>query len=226
MAALAVAAADGGAVAGGEVAGGLLLPAHQQAAAAGGPAVRPHPAARGLAGGVTWGRQGPVGAGLAVRLAYYPPYHSKDNPVERCWGLLEQHWNGTLLDALDTALQFAATMTWKGARPTVTLVTTAYERGVALTKEAMGGGGGPPHPASYPRPSTSPPPERESSFHARPELPIARQYAGSGSSSSTDEGNCAMSPPGGGHITSRTISFGSAKKKARMPIPSVLIGVR
>jgi len=76
-------------------------------------------------------------AGLTVRLAYYPPYHSKYNPVERCWGILEQHGNGTLLDALDTVLQFAATMTWQGAHPTVTLVTTAYGRGVTLTKAAM-----------------------------------------------------------------------------------------
>jgi len=75
--------------------------------------------------------------GVTVRLAYYPPYHSKYNPVERCWGILEQHWNGTLLDALDTVLQFAATMTWKGARPSVALVTTTYERGVTLTKGAM-----------------------------------------------------------------------------------------
>jgi transposase len=76
-------------------------------------------------------------AGLTVRLAYYPPYHSKYNPVERCWGILEQHWNGTLLDACDTVLQFAATMTWKGRHPVVTLVTTAYERGATLTKAAM-----------------------------------------------------------------------------------------
>jgi transposase len=27
---------------------------------------------------------------------YYPPYHSKYNLIERCWGILEQHWNGTL----------------------------------------------------------------------------------------------------------------------------------
>ena len=78
-------------------------------------------------------------SGLIVRLAYSPPYHSKYHPVERCWGILEQHWNGTLLDAFDTVLRFAATMTWKGARPTVTPVTTAYERGVTLTKEAMAG---------------------------------------------------------------------------------------
>jgi hypothetical protein len=76
-------------------------------------------------------------SGLTVHLAYYPPYHSKYNPVERCWGILEQHWNGTLLDSLDTVLGFAATMTWKGTRPTVALVTTAYARGVTLTKEAM-----------------------------------------------------------------------------------------
>jgi hypothetical protein len=75
--------------------------------------------------------------GVTVRLAHYPPYPSKHNPVERCWGILEQHWNGTLLDALDTVLQFAATMTWKGVRPSVALVTTTYERGVTLTKEAM-----------------------------------------------------------------------------------------
>ncbi len=75
--------------------------------------------------------------GLTVRLACYPPYHRKYNPIERCWGILEQHGNGTLLDALDTVLRSAATMTWKGVRPTVTPVTTAYARGVTLTKEAM-----------------------------------------------------------------------------------------
>ena len=74
---------------------------------------------------------------LRVRLAYYPPYHSKYNPVERCWGILEQHWNGSLLDSIDTVLQFAATMTWKGRRPVVEPVTTVYHRGVRLTTEAM-----------------------------------------------------------------------------------------
>jgi hypothetical protein len=61
---------------------------------------------------------------LTVRLASYPPDHRKDHPVERCWGILEQHGNGSLLDALDAVLGFAETMTWKGTRPVVTLVTT------------------------------------------------------------------------------------------------------
>jgi transposase len=74
---------------------------------------------------------------VTMRLAYYPPYHSKYNPIERCWGILENHWNGSLLDSIDTVLQFAATMTWKGTPPIVALVTTPYQTGVTLTKEAM-----------------------------------------------------------------------------------------
>lgn len=74
---------------------------------------------------------------LHVRLAYYPPYHSKYNPIERCWGILENHWNGALLDSIETVLAFAQTMTWKGIQPVVELVTTTYKNGVKLTKQAM-----------------------------------------------------------------------------------------
>ena len=34
---------------------------------------------------------------LTIRLAYYPPYHSKYNFIERVWSALEQHWNGSLV---------------------------------------------------------------------------------------------------------------------------------
>ncbi len=74
---------------------------------------------------------------ITVRLAYYPPYHSKYNPIERCWGILEQHWNGALLDSVDTLIQYATSMTWKGKHPVVELVTTTYQTGVKLTKKAM-----------------------------------------------------------------------------------------
>ncbi len=75
--------------------------------------------------------------GLRVRLAYYPPYHSKYNAIERCWGILEMHWNGSLLERVETVIEFARPMTWKGAQPVVELVTTSYKTGVKLTKEAM-----------------------------------------------------------------------------------------
>lgn len=74
---------------------------------------------------------------LNIRLAYYPPYHSKYNPIERVWAVLENHWNGSILDEIETALNFASSMTWKGKAPVVKLVTTTYETGVKLTKKAM-----------------------------------------------------------------------------------------
>lgn len=74
---------------------------------------------------------------LNIRLAYYPPYHSKYNPIERTWAILENHWNGSILDEVETALNFARTMTWNGKCPVVKLVTQTYATGVRLTKEAM-----------------------------------------------------------------------------------------
>ena len=70
--------------------------------------------------------------GLDVDLAYYPPYHSKYNPIERCWGVLELHWNGALLDSVDAVLGYAETMTWKGGHPEVALVEKPYAKGVRL----------------------------------------------------------------------------------------------
>jgi hypothetical protein len=74
---------------------------------------------------------------VSVRLAYYPPYHSKYNAVERCWGILELHWNGALLDSLHAVVAYSASMTWKGLHPLVEVVTTVYQTGVTLTKEEM-----------------------------------------------------------------------------------------
>lgn len=74
---------------------------------------------------------------LNIRLAYYPPYHSKYNPIERTWGILENHWNGSILDEIETVVKFAQTMTWKGQHPVVQLVTQTYQTGVKLTKQAM-----------------------------------------------------------------------------------------
>jgi transposase len=74
---------------------------------------------------------------LKVHLAYYPPYHSKYNPIERCWGVLEQHWNGSLLDSIEAVLGFARTMTWEGKHPAVFLIEAAYSKGVRLSPKEM-----------------------------------------------------------------------------------------
>ena len=74
---------------------------------------------------------------IPLQLAYYPPYHSKYNPVERTFGWLEQHWNGSLLDTVDTVLNFAQSLEFKGHHPVVKLVTQVYETGVKLSQKAM-----------------------------------------------------------------------------------------
>lgn len=73
---------------------------------------------------------------LEIVLVYYPPYHSKYNSVERCWGILELHWNGTLLNSVPTVLQWARTMTWKGTHPIVHLIDRVYDKGVRVAKKA------------------------------------------------------------------------------------------
>jgi hypothetical protein len=72
-----------------------------------------------------------------IQLLYYPPYHSKYNPIERCWGILECHWNGAQLTDVETMLEWAKSMTWKGIHPVVTLSRQVYKKGISLTKKAM-----------------------------------------------------------------------------------------
>jgi hypothetical protein len=69
---------------------------------------------------------------LTLELVYYPPYHSKYNLIARCWGILENHWNGTLLTSIEVALAWAKTMTWRGVTPIVHLIDRIYEAGVRI----------------------------------------------------------------------------------------------
>jgi len=74
---------------------------------------------------------------IDVQLVYYPPYHSKYNPVERVWGVLENHWRGEILDSVDKTIGLAKTMKWKGKNPLVKIVDKIYKTGVKLSKSAM-----------------------------------------------------------------------------------------
>lgn len=66
---------------------------------------------------------------INLYLAYYPPYHSKYNPIERGFGVLEQHWNGSLLDSVQSIINFAKTMTYNGIQPVVKCVERVYQNG-------------------------------------------------------------------------------------------------
>jgi hypothetical protein len=74
---------------------------------------------------------------LEIHLVYYPPYYSKYNPIERVWGILENHWNGTLLMNLGMAMEWTKTMTWKGQHPKVVHMDREYIKGVKIPKAEM-----------------------------------------------------------------------------------------
>jgi Rhodopirellula transposase DDE domain len=72
-----------------------------------------------------------------IQLLYYPPYHSKYNPIERCWGILELQWNGAKRIDAETMVEWAKRMTWKGIHPVVELSRKLYQKGISLGKAAM-----------------------------------------------------------------------------------------
>jgi len=74
---------------------------------------------------------------IEVQLAYFPPYHSKYNPVERTLGALELYWSGEILDSEEKVVGYAKAMTWAGKNPVVNVVKKTYETGVKLTKAIM-----------------------------------------------------------------------------------------
>ena len=76
-------------------------------------------------------------SGLEIRLVYYPPYHSKYNPVERCWSSLQRKWNGVLLTCWDVVKSCALRMTWRGKHPSVQHIASAYDEEAPVTTAEM-----------------------------------------------------------------------------------------
>ena len=76
-------------------------------------------------------------SGLVIRLVYYPPYHSKYNPIERCWSSLERKWNGALLNCWEVIRSLALRMTWRGAHPLVERLLRTYAKKVTVAAKEM-----------------------------------------------------------------------------------------
>jgi hypothetical protein len=53
------------------------------------------------------------------------------------WGVLENYWNGEILDSKEKVLGMARSMTYNGINPIVTLVEGEYIAGVKLDKAEM-----------------------------------------------------------------------------------------
>jgi hypothetical protein len=74
---------------------------------------------------------------VGIHLIYYPPYHSKYNPVERVWGILEKHWNGEILLNIEKTLGLARSMRYNSMNPNVEFINGVYPKGVSLKKDEM-----------------------------------------------------------------------------------------
>jgi transposase len=74
---------------------------------------------------------------IDVSLAYYPPYHSKYNPIERVFGVLENYWRSELFESVEKVVGLAKNMTWSGKKPVVKMIAGTYKNGIRLSKSAM-----------------------------------------------------------------------------------------
>ena len=68
-------------------------------------------------------------SGLEIELIYYPPYHSKYNPIEHYWGGLERSWNGYLLDSAAAVIDRAANFAWRGLKTVTAILPGFYSKG-------------------------------------------------------------------------------------------------
>lgn len=74
---------------------------------------------------------------IEIELVYYPPYHSKYNPVERLWARLENIWNGDLLETVDICICYMKNLTWKDMKSVTKLKEVKYEKGLTVDKKEM-----------------------------------------------------------------------------------------
>ena len=54
------------------------------------------------------------------------------NSVERCWGVLENYWNGDILDSVEKTIEIIKGMTWKAINPIVHFLNKVFEKGMKI----------------------------------------------------------------------------------------------
>jgi hypothetical protein len=75
--------------------------------------------------------------GIPIRVAHYPPYCSKYNPIEhRLFCHLTRAWQGVVFDSLDIVKRLARqTRTSSGLRVTVDVIKKAYQTGEKVARD-------------------------------------------------------------------------------------------
>src|SRR5262249_13269410 len=107
-------------------------------------------------------------SGLTIRLVYYPPYHSKYNPIQRFWSAVEKKWGGTPRNSLEVMLKQAQRMPWLKRHPVIKRLEGDYAEGVRLSKKQMK-----PYEARLQRSAALP----NYDIPIKPQQPVQRQVA-------------------------------------------------
>lgn len=71
---------------------------------------------------------------ISIELVYYPPYHSKYNPIERYWARLQLSWNGLIINTIDKLIETINKVNWKGVYTQATLINKEYKKGIGIDK--------------------------------------------------------------------------------------------
>lgn len=74
---------------------------------------------------------------LSIHLIYYPPYHSKYNPIERVWAAVEQYWNGMVLYSVDKVINTIQNVKWKDVNLKSVFMDKEFQKGITLTEKEM-----------------------------------------------------------------------------------------
>lgn len=74
---------------------------------------------------------------IVIELAYYPPYHSKYNPIERVWARIQLAWSGLIIDTLEKLKTTINRITWKNKNIKCDISTTEYQKGIKVDKIEM-----------------------------------------------------------------------------------------
>ena len=72
-----------------------------------------------------------------IQLVYYPPYHSKYNPIERFWAVVEKYWAACVLDSVENTLKIAQKIKYKTKNIAVKLINKCYQKTKAFDKKKM-----------------------------------------------------------------------------------------
>ncbi len=74
---------------------------------------------------------------LIIELAYYPPYHSKYNKIERFWARLQMFWNGIIMNTTDKLLECLNKVTWNKVCCVGKVDWSHYKKGTEVTDYCM-----------------------------------------------------------------------------------------